>query len=345
VLGIFTGTFAYCLVVLRTVQGDGGDRYAVFVPHLAVSGAVILTLLSVAMLIYYVHHVAMSMQVSEITRRVVEDFEDTVERLYPERLGRAATTPRPVPPPVPAGAFQVNSVASGYIQEVDTDAVLKLAREHDTTVWLTVSPGDFVIEGRPLAFAHGTPADATRFARDLGHAYVYGDDRTSFQDLGFACQQLVEVALRALSPGVNEPFTAVTAIDRLGQGLSKLAVREIPSPIRSDDDGRIRVIAYPRTFAELINEAFESIALHAGGHPAVTERLLSTLARLGSDVRRAEDGDAVGRLTDLVWSRVEKEMDAAPRARLAALHPRRKMINAALQTPAGHPHSRGRQTG
>jgi uncharacterized membrane protein len=342
VLGTFTGTFAYCLVVLRTVQGDGGDRYAVFVPHLAVTGAVVLTLVSVAMLIYYVHHVAMSMQVSEITRRVVHDFENTVDRLYPERFGHGAPAPVRPAPAVPAEAFAVRSPRSGYIQEIDSDAVLALAREHDTTVWLAASPGDFMIEERPLAFAHHTPADARAFARELGGAYVFGDDRTPFQDVGFACQQLVEVALRALSPGVNEPFTAMTAIDRLGQGFSKLASRELPSPVRCDEDGRVRVIACTRTLADLLEEAVEPIALHTDGNPAVAERLLAMLAALAEIACRTEDREAIGRLADIVWESAGEKIQGPPRTRLAAAHARLRTI---MEASADRPESTARQTG
>lgn len=319
VLGTFTGTFAYCLVVLRTVQGDG-DGYSLFVPHFAVAGAVALTLISVAMLIYYVHHVAMSMQVSDLTTDVTHELERAIDRLYPVRFGDGTDPPAWRPPPIPQGALEVRSPKSGYIHEVGRQTVLDLASKHDTTIWLTARPGHFVVAGTPVAAAHPPPTGAEDFADALGDAFVLGTDRTSFQDVGFSVQQLVEMALRALSPGVNEPFTAITCIDRLGQGLTKLAAREIPSAMRKDDEGKVRVIAQPVTFAELAYEAFEPIAIYADRNPAISERLLRTLGRLAAVVRRQEDRDAIRELADFVRSFASRHIqDERHRERISRL--------------------------
>jgi uncharacterized membrane protein len=299
VLGTFTGTFAYCLMVLRTVQGNG-DRFDFFVPHLAVSGAVVLTLFSVGMLIFYVHHVAVAMQVSEITSRVASDFERAVERLYPEPIGDAAEPSQERPFEPPPHAIWIPSPASGYIQEIDDRQVMEIAKQHHALVWLTRRPGDFVIEGLPIA-AVDRAAAGRSVKQGLGGAYLIGIDRTSTQDVGFAIQQLVEVALRALSPGVNEPFTAITCVDRIGQGFTRLLTRRIPSSIRADDDGEPRVIAIPRSFDELVCEAFEPIALNASDNAGVAERLLATLEVLVHAARRASDRRALARTADLAF--------------------------------------------
>lgn len=301
VLGTFTGTFTYCLIVLRTVQGEG-DGYSVFVPHLAVTVALALTLLSVSMLILYVHHIATSMQVSEITASVARDLERTVERLYPDIIGHSVDPPARQPPPVPTEAYTVPAPRSGYLQEVDSDGLLSLACAADTVVWLLVRPGDFLVEGAPIGALSPVPADAPGAARRMRDALVVGTDRTARQDADFAVQQLVEVALRALSPGVNEPFTALTCIDRLGQGLTRLTTRTIPSAIRSDEQGDIRVITEPRTFVELVASAFEPIARFSGKNPAIAERLFETLGALGRVARRAEDRAAIAEVAEFVWT-------------------------------------------
>jgi uncharacterized membrane protein len=319
VLGTFTGTFAYCLVVLRTVQGDGDD-YSLFVPHFAVAGAVALTLLSVAMLIYYVHHVAMSMQVSDLTTDVTNELERAIDRLYPVQFGEGTEPAAERSPPIPAGALEVRSPKSGYIHEVVRDTVLDLASKHHTTIWLTARPGHFVVAGTPVAAAHPPPADVEAFAKSLGAAFVFGTDRTPYQDVGFSVQQLVEMALRALSPGVNEPFTAITCIDRLGQGLTKLAKREIPSAVRQDGEGKVRVVAQPVTFAELVYEAFEPIALYADRNPAISERLLQTLGRLAAVVRRRADREAIRELAGFVRAAASRHVqDERHRERITRL--------------------------
>lgn len=332
VLGTFTGTFAYCLMVLRTVQGDGGDDYAVFVPHLAVTGSVVLTLVSVGMLIYYVHHIASSMQVSEITLRVASDFEHSIERIYPDAIGDETAPARREISPVPPGALTISSDTSGYLQEVDGEGVLGLACEASTTIWLTARPGDFVTEGTTLAAAHPAPEDGQAFAARLRRGCVLGADRTSQQDVGFAAQQLVEVALHALSAGLNEPFTAMTCIDRLGQGLAKFAVRTLPDPVRSDEGGVPRVVARPHRFEELLTTVFEPIVLNAASQPLVLERVLGTLQMLAGVARRGEDHAAILRLAGQVEVLAGK-LDEPGRSRVHARY--RELMVSPIPTDRG----------
>ena len=319
VLGTFTGTFAYCLIVLRTVQGEGGDRYSFFVPHLSVAGAVLLALASVGLLIYYVHHIAVSMQVAEITRRIAQELEETIERLYPEPIGSPADAPVHTPP-LPAGAVSVEAAESGYVQSIDAGALLQVATERQVQVWITAIPGDFVIAGGRVAAFH-PPHDGEGSRAALRGAFRIGVERTPGQDAAFGVQQLVEVALRALSPSTNEPFTAVTAIDRLAQALTSLAVRRIPSPVRTDDAGQARIVTQPRTFERLVTEAFAPIAAHTRGDMLVIAHLFRTWTRLASVVRRPEDRAAIVRLADRLYAAASRDVvDEHDRLTLAGLH-------------------------
>jgi uncharacterized membrane protein len=292
VLGMLIGTFAFCLIVLRKVRGEG-DAYTQFVPHLSVTAAVVLALLSVAALIYYLHHVAASMQVSQIILRVTRDFEGAIERLYPEAQTDEVSQVPAALPEAPRGAEQVRAHRSGYVQAIDLGAAVSIAKEHQVKVWLWVRPGDFAVVGTPLAAVAPTPVETDRFADALRGAYVFGSDRTAWQDAEFAVQQLVEVALHALSPGINEPFTAITCIDRLGQGLSLLADRRLPAAILADDAGDERVVAPPKSFVDLLTAAFDPIALQARGDPRIYVRLLQALAGLLIRAHRQEDCDAI----------------------------------------------------
>ena len=194
-------------------------------------------------------------------------------------------------------------------RKIDGDAAIALASSHETVIWLTAHPGDFVVEGSPIARAHPPPGDGERFTYGLQQTYTVSADRTSYQDVGFAVQQLVEVALRALSPGVNEPFTAITCIDRIGQGLARLATKKIPSALRNDADGRLRVVAPPKTFVNLVDAAFQPIVLYAERNPAIGERLLGTLALLGSVARRKADRVAIARVTEFVHASAASQLE------------------------------------
>lgn len=314
VLGAFIGTFGYCLMVLRTVQGPGDGRTP-FVPHLAVTVAVILTLMSVATLIYFIHHISASMQVSTITTSISRDLRHAIERLYPAPVGRpgdidAEADGRGLPAPPPS-ALQVLADGSGYVQQIEADSLMALARTHDVIVWLEARPGAFVVAGMPLARVAPAPDDARDFAEKLNEAFLLGPDRTSQQDAAFAVQQLVEVALHALSPGINEPFTAITCIDRLGQGLSLLAGRRMPPAGRADEAGALRVVAAPQTFEELLGEAFTPIIVYAGRNPAISERLFRTLAILAGAAHRPGDLAALRVQADITWWEAERQVEEA----------------------------------
>jgi uncharacterized membrane protein len=318
VLGTFTGTFAFCLVVLRTVRGEG-DGYDTFVPHMAVTTAVVLALLSVGVLIYYVHHIATSMQVAEITAAVASDLERAIERLYPETIGDEGEG-EDVAPPLPTGSLFVSAPASGYLQQLDEARLFRAAAEQETCLWLLVRPGEFLLHGAPLAAAHPRPKDPDALRSSLAAACIVGNDRTAYQDADFAVQQLVEVGLRALSPGVNEPLTAVTAIDRLHQGLAKLAGRRIPHPVRTGEDGIPRAIARPRTFVELVESAYEPFVVFIERNTVVAERLLGVLEALARRVRRPDDRAALERLADLTADSAGEHLrDERARGRIQAL--------------------------
>jgi uncharacterized membrane protein len=188
---------------------------------------------------------------------------------------------------------------SGYIRSVAPDEVLELARRHQAVVWITARPGDFVVEGKPLA-AVQSRAWPPQADKDLQHAIEIATERDSYQDAGFAIDQLVEVALRALSPGVNEPFTAVTCIDWLTDGLTRLATRAVPSGVRRDGDGHERVITRPASFEDLLTRAVHPIVHSGRGEPIVLLRLLGALEMLGAVVCRGVDRTALRACTGLI---------------------------------------------
>jgi uncharacterized membrane protein len=275
VLGVFVGIFAYCLVVLRTIRG--GDE-GVFVPSIAVLGGVGLAFVGIGFLVYFIHHIATAIQASSILAAVSEETLRAVDRLFPDPVGdpadeeaeplgdRDAGDRRGVP--VPAGR-------SGYIQLVDDKVLLDVAHQADTVVRMERSVGEFVIEGSILAViireeAGGTTEkDIDRLAR----AFNIGRQRSVDQDAAYGIRQIVDVAIRALSPGINDSTTAVMCVDYLTAILTRVASRRFPSPLRARD-GALRVIARGPSFGTLMDEAFDQIRQHGGGNVAVLQRLI-----------------------------------------------------------------------
>ncbi len=303
VLGTFVATFLYCLLVLRTIRR--AEEIA-FVPHLSVTLGVVLAVVSVGVLIYFIHHVSMSIQVNEIVKRVGEELIEGIERLFPENIGRGA--PRIPTEPPHAGfldtfdreARPIVSAEDGYLQYVDGDALMALAMQEGVVIRLERRPGHYVVAAHPLALVWPGNRVTDQLVARVNTVFALGNQRTSGQDIEFAVNQLVEIAIRALSPGVNDPFTAMTCVDRLGSALCRLAQRDMPSPYRHDTQDQLRVIAPVITFPDVTDVAFNQIRQYGRTSTAVTLRLLETIAEVAVSAHRPEDRAALLRHAEMI---------------------------------------------
>ncbi|MDO9007098.1 MAG: DUF2254 domain-containing protein [Thiobacillus sp.] len=292
VLGTFVATFLYCLLVLRTIRRA---EETLFVPHLSATLGVLLAVVSVGVLIYFIHHVSVSIQANEVVARVGKELIEEIEQLFPENIGRGA--PRiPAEPPnadfldrFDREACPIGSAGDGYLQFIDGDALMALAMQEDVVIRVARRPGHYVVATRPLALVWPGNRVTDQLMDRVNSAYALGNQRTSGQDIEFAVNQLVEIAIRALSPGVNDPFTAITCVDRLGSALCRLAQQDMPSPYRYDTQDQLRVITPVFTFPDVTDAAFNQIRQYGRSSTAVTIRLLETIAEIAGSVHRSED--------------------------------------------------------
>ncbi|MGB5961873.1 MAG: DUF2254 domain-containing protein [Coleofasciculaceae cyanobacterium] len=294
VLGAFISTFVYCLLVLRAVRGQD---YDIFVPQLSVTVGIVLALISVGVLIYFINHASTIIQTSHVINEVTTDLDQAIDRLFPEKLGQSTSPSKHKIGEIPASfdsrSYQIQSTANGYLQVIDEDRLLKLARENDLLLRVDPRPGKFVIEGSELVMAFPKERVDEKLAEQIENTFILGRERTEQQDIEFPITELVEMALRALSPGINDPFTAVRCIDRLSAGLSRLAQKDYPSPYRYDEDENLRVIANPITFPELADAAFNQIRRYGQSDVSVTIRLLEAIARIAPYTRNQKDRAAL----------------------------------------------------
>jgi len=286
VLGVFVGIFAYCLAVLRTIRE--GEEHA-FVPSLAVFGSVVLTFVGIGCFIYFIHHISTQIQASQILSRIASETTRRVDRLFPEELGREE------PLEGEEGEFEAVrlrrwapalSVRTGYLQLVASDPLLAFARERDTVVRMERAVGDFVVEGQPLASMLVAGELSAEDEGELRSVFTIGPERSGAQDAAFGMRQMVDVALKALSPGINDTTTAVTAVDYLGAVLVRLSARRIESR-RRFDGGELRVLARGATYQGLVRLAYDQIRQHAGGNVGVLSRMAGTLEMLEELVESA----------------------------------------------------------
>ncbi len=314
VLGTFLATFVYCLLVLRTIRRT--DEVA-FVPHLSVSIGVLLAMVSIGVLIYFIHHVAVSIQADEVVARVGRELASGIDRLFPGRLGEPESAASIVPSEagLPAAfAHEARSVAApedGYLQLIDVDALMALAFEQDLLLRLERRPGHYVVKGRALVMVWPGHRVTEALVDKVNAAFVLGNQRSAAQDVEFSFNQLVEIAVRALSPGINDPFTAIACVDRLGSALCRLARRDRPSTLRFDRHGRLRLVAPGSSFAGIVDAAFNQIRQCARSNPAVAIRMLDAIAQIACHLQSAPDAACLQRHADMI---VRGAREAVPEA-------------------------------
>ena len=291
-LGTFVATFVYCVAVLVTIgPGDHGD----FVPHLSITTTFGLVLVNLAVLIYFIHHIATQIQLPQVIASIAKDLaqavqvqsaDDTVSRAG-NRSDRASL--RQLITTIETEGSVIRTPKSGYLQFVRHKTLVHIAARAEAVIRLPYRPGHFLVQGRELAVVW-PPEAADKVALSLARAQITGPHRTLTQDVAFGVDQLVEIAIRALSPATNDTFTALTCVDWLGDSLCKIARVWNPTQVHRDNNGAIRLISDQVSFERLIQRAFEKIRQASRAMPAVMIRqldALTTIMEQTTDVDRA----------------------------------------------------------
>ncbi len=283
VMGYFVGVFAYCLIVLGTIRGTDEQK---FVPATAVLMGLLLALGGVAALIFFIHHIAESLQTGTIVRHIFHETGKALDDLFPDRFGE------PIDDPVKAEASlrysdeetgwqPVLASETGYLQRIDTEGLLRWATRHRVVLRIERDMGAFVNEGTRLFSVRSgmerPDPDEADWPDDLPDFVSIGRHRNVEQDVGFGVQQLVDITLKALSPGINDTTTAIMAIDYLGATIERLAGREFPARLRSDGQ-HLRILVRSADFEDYVRLAFDLPRINAKGNHAVFRRLLRALA-------------------------------------------------------------------
>ena len=287
VMGYFVSVFAYCLIVLGTIRGTDEVK---FVPATAVLVGLILALGGVAALIFFIHHIAESLQTGTIVQRIFQEVDKAIDELFPDQFGE------PIDDPKKAEAalqytdeqidwYPVESKQTGYLQQINTEGLLHWATRHRVVLRIEQPMGAFIGTGTTLfSVRSGMERNAPNQADWPDNLMDYvsiGRHRNVIQDVSFGIQQLVDITLKALSPGINDTTTAIMAIDYLGAVGERLARREFPARLRSDGN-HLRVLVRADSFDDYMRLAFDLSRINATGNFAVFRRLLRALALVAS---------------------------------------------------------------
>ena len=288
VLGLFISTFLYCLLILRVVRGNASDVGSIFVPQLSLTMSTLLAVINLAAFVFFIHHTTTSIQASTIIARVSDTLTHKILDMSHERSPpEDSPGQRPAQPvtraELPATSSDswdpIPSARGGYVRAIDLDELTQIAAQLDLVLEIHRGPGAYVMRGEPLARAYPRGRLASNGSR-IEAQFTLGRGRTQTQDYPFLFDQLLEMALRALSPGINDPVTAMMCIDHIADNLNLLARRELPSPQHFDDRGALRVVVPQPDARELLGYLFGPIRSLGRADFLTLQHLLGVIERL-----------------------------------------------------------------
>jgi uncharacterized membrane protein len=282
-LGTFVATFVYAVLVLVSIgPGAQGD----FVPHIGVTVTLALMVADLAVLIYFIHHTATAIQLPQVIASIARDLAEAIETQGGDDEAAGLTPPRDSGPSstellsrMESAGGVVTATDSGYLQFIRLGSLVRFAEEADVVICLNHRPGHFIVQGQSMGTVW-PPEAAARVNEALGRAHITGPYRTLTQDVSFGIDQLVEIGIRALSPAVNDTFTAMTCVDWLSDSLCKIVKGWHPTRVHRDEAGFIRIIAAQPSYERLVERSFEKIRQASMGMPAIMIRQLDAIAKI-----------------------------------------------------------------
>lgn len=322
-LALFLATFTYSLTVLRAVRSAGVSGQAEFIPRFAVTLAFLLAVASVVALVLFLAHLTTQIRVETMLRHVGSDASTTMRAVLSEREGTTTSLPAALRPPV--DAVVVLAIDSGFVTWIEQGALVAGAVDEDALVSFEAHPGAFVVKGTPLGTAWpagGGSFDseaAERISDRVAGCVHTGTERTGSQDVGFRLRQLTDLANKALSPGINDPTTAIHALCHISDLLCALTDYDLGAHLIHDDDGRMRVALHRPDFAAYLDLGVAQPRRYGAEDPQVLERIFQVLLDL-SHRAPAEYGPMVlTQLQRLQATVAAQGFDAHERAALAEL--------------------------
>lgn len=310
VLGSYISTYVYSLIVLNSITDT--DQIE-FVPIISVFVAILAAVANIILLIVFIHNTAVSIQADNIISEVSKSLSKSISILFPKEMGEehygnelpdVASLKKKFSYRQP-----ITSPKSGYLQDIDVDVIFDTAKEKDLLIILHNRPGDYLIEEVEIGEFYSNETHKKEETQKLQDAFIIGKVRTPQKDAEYFIHQMVEIAARALSPGINDPYTAITCIDNLSSTLCHLTKVKFPSKYRYDEEVNLRVVTDTLTFEGMLNAAFNQIRQFAEGSPSVLIRLMEALITINKFAKKNEHKDAIQQHTEMVLRLAKKSFD------------------------------------
>ncbi len=288
VLGTYVSSFVYCLMVLSSIKENTAF---IFVPSISVLVALISAFAGIILLVIFIHHVSISIQSDKVISDISKAMSKSIQKLFPDEKDHEDEKADPdlhVLKKTYAFKEHVASTKSGYLQSVDGQGLISIGKNNDCLIVLHQRPGDFLVQNTVLCEVFCHEACSKELHAKIQDDFIIGKVRTPFQDAEFSIHQMVEVASRALSPGVNDPYTAMACIDNLASIMCYLTGAKFPSPYRYDSDDKLRVVVIIHTFSGMLKAAFSQIRQYGEDSPAIIIRLMEAMNTISRFAKREE---------------------------------------------------------
>ena len=306
VLGTYVSSFVYCLIVLSSLKAI--DSFE-FIPAISVLVALASAIAGIVLLIVFIHHVSMSIQSDKVISDISEAMSKSIQKLFPKGIGQAEEKKAPDIDSLKqkfALKLEVRSKRSGYLQSIDGQGLINFAQDINGIIILQHRPGDFLVQEMVLCEILYNEKYDKAVHEKIQNDFLIGKVRTPLQDAEFSIHQMVEIAARALSPGVNDPYTAIACIDNLTSVMCYLAGVEFPSPYRYDKHDCLRVITNNHTFSGMLNAAFNQIRQYGEGSPSVMIRLMEAMNIIISFAKNKNQQELIMQHAEMIINAAEK---------------------------------------
>lgn len=303
VLGTYISTFIYCVMVLNTIKET--EQY-IYIPSLSILFAIIAAVANIILLVFFIHHISVSIQADKVISDISESMSKNISKLFPTLLDdhKSKSPTHDVDEIKKAYTYKhvIEASKSGYVQYIDSESMIRIACEYDILIQLNFRAGEFIVKKFALGTIYTDNKIDDEQINKIRDQLIIGKTRTPQQDAEYAIHQMVEIAARALSPGVNDPYTAIACIDNLTSTMCYLSTVKFPSKQRSDDDGKLRLIQETLSYNGMLNASFNQIRQYAKGNPSVVIRLMEALTTINKYIKQPDYKEVVQKHATMVMN-------------------------------------------
>jgi uncharacterized membrane protein len=310
VLGTYISTFIYCLIVLNSIKGN--EQFT-FIPSFSVLFALVAAVANIVLLIIFIHHIAVGIQADTVISNISESLSGNVKHLFPQGLGKTSERDgekdeKHLKKNLKYHA-SLKAYESGYLRYIDSDSLFQFTTDKNSLIELYFRPGDYLVEGMEIGVVYSDKIMDDDEQEKCNSWFLTGKERTPHQDTEYSIHQMVEIASRALSPGINDPYTAIACIDNLTSTMCYLSGIEFPSKFRYDDEGNLRVIVRPLTYEGILDAAFNQIRQFGKAVPSVAVRLMEALIVIDQFAKTQQHKYVIRKHARMVLNMAEKSFE------------------------------------